>query len=186
MTNNTNLPNVIIKTLALMQYNSESFFICEDVAYIGNKEDAEQEYKGSEMANTDSFSNWCQANLEEVAEYDEDADNDYLVLTDKEADEKAAKYIKDSLWAFNAEFLAAQTDLPVEVFTAIIENGKCESNNDVMEQIINKSGDMEEFISSAISADGRGHFMSSYDGNENEESINVEGERFTFYIYRIN
>lgn len=34
----------------------------------------------------------------------------------------------------------------------------------------------------AIRADGRGHFMSSYDGEENEEI--VEGE--TFYIYRIN
>ena len=33
-----------------------------------------------------------------------------------------------------------------------------------------------------IGADGRGHFLSSYDGNENEITIDDE----TFYIYRLN
>jgi len=30
--------------------------------------------------------------------------------------------------------------------------------------------------------DGRGHSLASYDGNENEETVNDE----TYYIYRIN
>jgi len=45
--------------------------------------------------------------------------NDYLVLTDEEADKAASDYIRDSLWAFNAEFLADNTGLPAEVFSMI-------------------------------------------------------------------
>jgi hypothetical protein len=52
---------------------------------------------------------------------------------------------------------------------------KCESSNEV---ITNSIKDMEEFIADAIGADGRGHFISSYDGEEEE----LNG----FFIYRIN
>lgn len=104
---------------------------------------------------------------------------EYLVLTDSEADEKVGEYIKQSLWAFNASFLASETDLPEEVFTAIQSNDKHESNNDVMERLIERSdGGMEGFIESAISADGRGQFLAQYDNEENEEG--------GFYIYRTN
>ena len=102
---------------------------------------------------------------------------DYLVLTDEEADEKAKEYIKDSAWAFNASFLANFTDLPEEVFTAM--QGKCESSNDAILKLIERSeGGLDRFIEEAISADGRGHFMSSYDGEEAEEG--------QFFIYRLN
>ena len=37
---------------------------------------------------------------------------------------------------------------------------------------------MDEFIEDAISSDGRGHFLSPYDGEENEEG--------DYFIYRIN
>jgi len=47
---------------------------------------------------------------------------------------------------------------------------------------VQKLDDIDSFVDAAISADGRGHFMSSYDGNENEEEVNGT----TFYIYRIN
>jgi len=58
----------------------------------------------------------------------------------------------------------------------------CESNNDTIYNLIEKLDDIDSFVSAAISADGRGHFMSSYDGNENEETVNG----ITYYIYRIN
>ena len=74
------------------------------------------------------------------------------------------------------------TDFDEEIFQTIADNGKCESNNDVIYNTIQKTCGIDEFVSSAISADGRGHFMSSYDGCENEET--VEGQ--TFYIYRLN
>jgi hypothetical protein len=102
---------------------------------------------------------------------------DYLVLTDEEADEKAKENIKQSAWAFNASFLADFTDLPEEVFTAMQD--KCESSNDTVLKLIERSeGGFDRFVEEAIDADGRGHFMNSYDGKEAEEG--------KFFIYRMN
>ena len=41
---------------------------------------------------------------------------------------------------------------------------------------------MDEFIEDAISADGRGHFLSSYDSEEVEIDIDDE----TYFAYRLN
>src|SRR4051812_27567705 len=71
-------------------------------------------------------------------------------------------------------FLAEMTDFDQEVFEAIADNGKCESNNDVIYNTIKKTCGIDTFVEAAISADGRGHFMSSYDGNENEETVTDE------------
>ena len=98
---------------------------------------------------------------------------EYLVCTDDEADEECAEYIKQSLWAFNASFLSGFTGLPEEVFTALQD--KCEGANDTFEQLIN---DVDGFIEEAIGADGRGHFLSGYDGCENSQD--------EFFIYRTN
>jgi hypothetical protein len=40
--------------------------------------------------------------------------------------------------------------------------------------------DMDDFVDDAIGADGRGHFLSHYDGNE------VEDRESGLYIYRTN
>lgn len=102
---------------------------------------------------------------------------EYAIGTDDEADEAAAKHIEGSAWAFNAYFLASFTDLPEEVFAAMQD--KCEGANDAFVKLIERtSGGMKAFVAEAISEDGRGHFMSSWDGEENEA-----GE---FYIYRTN
>lgn len=102
----------------------------------------------------------------------------YLVLTDSEADEKAKEYILDSLWAFNYNFLTGHSKairaIPQKDYEAMA--GKlCESFNEAVKAMID---DLDHFIYDAISADGRGHFLSGYDGNENEE-----GE---YFIYRTN
>ncbi len=124
----------------------------------------------------------CDADDISETRYDEntfDAEGgEYMVLTDEEADQRATEYIKDSLWAFNPSFLSGETDIDEDVFTAIASNDRCESNNDAILALIKGSCGIDAFVSSAISADGRGHFMSSYDGNENEQ-----GE---FFIYRTN
>jgi hypothetical protein len=113
---------------------------------------------------------------------------EYLVLTDDEADQAAHEYVKDSLWAFNASFLSSMTDLPEEVFSALGE--KCEGGNDACLRIVEKTCGLEAFVEHAISADGRGHFLSGYDGNENEQSVKGNDEDCTedqdFYIYRTN
>lgn len=101
---------------------------------------------------------------------------DYLVLTDAEADEAATDYIRETLWAFNADFLASNTGLPEEVFTAMQD--KCEDANETFLTLVNKCGDFERLVRDAIASDGRGHFLSPYDGAENESG--------DYFIYRTN
>lgn len=101
-------------------------------------------------------------------------DKDYLVLTDHEADVKARENILDSVWAFNASFLESHTGLDAEAIK-IIQKAKCEGANETFKRVID---DLDSFIEDAISSDGRGHFMNSYDGEENEQN--------GFYIYRMN
>lgn len=100
---------------------------------------------------------------------------EYLVLTDKEANKAAADYIRDSVWAFRPEWLAEQTDLPIEVFEALGPT-LYESANDAILKIIGDNFD--DFVTEAIKADGRGHFLAGYDHTENEWR--------DYFIYRTN
>jgi len=103
---------------------------------------------------------------------------EYRVGTDEEATEAAHEAITESLWAFNADFLASHLNCPVESVQVIQSNDKCEDNNETFK---NWLGDgLEDFCDDAISADGRGHFLNSYDGNETE--FNFDGT--TYYAYR--
>jgi len=170
------------RAIALQQYHGNKYFIIDEDEntlriFEGELLEVKKDFDTSDETD---FLNYCIDNLTEVEDYDvEDYGNDYLVLTDSEADEKAKEYILDSVWAFNASFLAGETGIDEEVFTAIQANDRCESNNSAILRLID---DEDSFVESAISADGRGHFMNSYDGNENEE--NVFGD--TYYIYRVN
>lgn len=105
-------------------------------------------------------------------------DDDYQIMTDDEADETCKEYIEQSLWAFNASFLSYETDLPIEVYEAL--QGQCESSNEAVAALVEKTCGIDSLVDSAISADGRGHFLSSYDGQELEVSING----VNYYIYR--
>lgn len=110
---------------------------------------------------------------------------EYLVLTDEEADEKTADYIKDSLWAFNADFILEHTAVyeetthreDAEIIKALqmVQGSICESANALVRALI---VDIDAFIEDAVDADGRGHFLASYDGEEYESG--------NFYIYRTN
>lgn len=101
---------------------------------------------------------------------------EYLVLTDEEADERVIEYIKESLWAFNASFLADFTGLPESIFTAL--QPQCEDANEAILALIDQKEGIEYFSEQAVSADGRGHFLSGYDGEE------VEADEY--FIYRTN
>lgn len=102
----------------------------------------------------------------------------YLFVSDEQADELANLYIEDSLWAFKAEFLASETELPEEVFKAL--QNKCEDANELIAKLITRTCGLYSFIQSAIDADGRGHFISFYDGEEHEAQINNKW----YYMYR--
>ena len=125
--------------------------------------------------------------LDEIDEIEEgynentfDADGcEYMVLTDDEADEMAEEYICDSLWAFDTNFILQHSNLDwsqeLEDAIRTMQKNLCEGANEAIRGMIE---DLDEFIKEAISADGRGHFLNTYDGEENEQ-----GE---YYIYRTN
>lgn len=123
--------------------------------------------------------------------YDAKGGAEYAIGTDAEATEAAERNIADSVWAFRASFILDECGLPDELEEGIraAQEKQCESANDWITSLIEKSceGGMKAFAESAISADGRGHFMSSYDGEENEETVEISpGYSITFYIYRTN
>lgn len=99
---------------------------------------------------------------------------EYLVLTDDEADERVKEYIEESIWAFSPWFLASHTGLDEEIIKHLQD--KCEGANDAL---LNAIKDINDFVSDAISCDGRGHFISSYDGHEYELDNNL-------FLYRTN
>ena len=119
--------------------------------------------------------------------------DDYLVLTDEQADKVVRDYIKETVWAFNPSFLSKHTGVDEEIFTNLAE--RCEANNKSYLRMIK---DLDEFIEQAVSADGRAHFMSSYDGNEHEVlyyqvvatknhdmHISYNTKQVPYYIYRM-
>jgi len=179
------------KAIALKQFNDEDFFFVDGnddgnyTIFEGIEEDERENFRkdieGTEEAEIEAnFLIFCQNNLTEVEPIDSEEERDgYIVLTDEEADEMAKRDVLDSLWAFNADFLAGESGIDIEVFKAIQANGRCEDNNEAISRLI---GDETDFAEAAIRADGRGHFISHYDGNENEESVNGT----TYFIYRIN
>jgi hypothetical protein len=115
---------------------------------------------------------------------DSDFENgyDWLVLTDEEADEKTKEYIQDSVWAFNASFILGECGLDQSGADSLkkMQRDSCESANAFILSLIEKTCGLDSFVDSAISADGRGHFLSGYDGEENEQYINGE----YYFIYK--
>ena len=106
-----------------------------------------------------------------------DNGEEYLVLTDQEADEYATDEIENMLWAFNADFLASYTGLHKAVFGALA--GGYENSNEAIMALINNAGSMDDFVQECIDADGRGQFVANYDGEE----IELEND---YYAYRVN
>lgn len=117
----------------------------------------------------------------EISSYNENlfilGKQEYLVLTDKEANEITKQYIRDSAWAFNASFIIEHSKLPYEAEEMLksFQSAKCESANETVLALIE---DFDTFVEDAISSDGRGHFLSQYDGEEIETQ--------NYFIYRCN
>lgn len=108
---------------------------------------------------------------------------EYLVLTDDEADEKARESILESVWAFRPEFLVVHSTLDAETIS-IIQRAKFEDAN---APLIRTIEDVDHFVDDSVMADGRGHFLSHYDGQENEQGMTLQnGIRVTLFIYRMN
>ena len=116
-------------------------------------------------------------------------DQDYLVLTDEEADEAVREEIEQLLWAFNPSFLCAHTNVSEEAIKKIQE--LYEGANDALAEMIK---DFDEFVEDAVACDGRGHFLAHYDHEEHEvrylsvvrEGMCYKTEETYYYIYRRN
>lgn len=109
-------------------------------------------------------------------------EQEYLVLTDEEAQERVYEEIRESLWAFNSSFIckyirdySGNTDAMGKAISIVSEN-LCENANPLIINLIGEN--LDDFIDEAIALDGRGHFLSHYDGAEEEYG--------NYFIYRIN
>lgn len=110
---------------------------------------------------------------------------EYMVLTNAEAEVEAKKRILDDVWAFRASCLirhvkgyaklSQEQEKTLVEAIEMLQDKLCENANPILSAMINN---IDIFVADAIDADGRGHFLASYDGEEVEA-----GE---FFIYRIN
>jgi hypothetical protein len=114
---------------------------------------------------------------------------EYLVLDDGEADRAVREYISESLWAFRPEFLAPlvkeeiaeeleEFGESVEEHIKELQKRSEDSNADVRNLI----DDFDFLVEEAVRADGRGHFLASYDNEEGETKVGGEW----YFIYRVN
>lgn len=169
-----------------------------------------------EINKVEVLAEYLEISPEEVSEstYDDSTfeanGGEWLVLTDEEATAKAKDYIRDTLWAFNASFVLDNTkgiiqDNFCELEEALreMQSKLCESANPIILALIGGEECLDEFVDSAVYADGRGHFLSSYDGKEIEFTVTTQVEEYTttywnrqsidalefkttFFIYRTN
>lgn len=102
---------------------------------------------------------------------------EWLVLEDDEATERAEEKIKEKLWLFSVSWLANQTGFPEKVFDVLQEDG--ESSQENIETLIEATCSLDCFVADTISSDGRGAYLSSYDNEELE--IRVDGTYQYFY-----
>lgn len=101
---------------------------------------------------------------------------EYAVGTEEAATRAVCEEITESLWAFKPEFLSSLTGFPTVIFKAL--QGECENSNEAVLALVEKSCGLSKFVKAAVNADGRGHFLSPYDGKEIQE-----GE---YLLYRVN
>tara|TARA_R110000824_G_scaffold92704_3_gene224699 strand:+ start:285 stop:719 length:435 start_codon:yes stop_codon:yes gene_type:complete len=104
----------------------------------------------------------------------------FLVLTDEEADAAAAEYIKESLWSFNAEFLAAYTPEGIDAYEInALRGDRCEDANTGIVALVKAGCGLETLIEAAIGIDGRGHSLAHHDSVEHESACG------DFYFYQV-
>lgn len=115
--------------------------------------------------------------------YEADGGREYAVGTDKQADEAAREYIRETLWAFKTSFLARF--VPESISTDILRvlQERYEGSNEAIARLVgDRLGDL---IDEAIQSDGRGHLLSPYDGNE-IDSDDIDGLPSGKVAYRLN
>lgn len=111
-----------------------------------------------------------------------DGAGEYMVCTDETADASVKGEILSNLWSFRASFLADETGLPEQCF-ACMQEKMCEDANDAILALIRSTCGEASIVDAAVSADGRGFFLSHYD---NDEQVFTTKSGKTVYVYRCN
>lgn len=180
--NQTEMP-IITKRIKTMTEQTKTDVLCDkfDISY---KELAlalwlidTNRIDNLQAFNTDE---WIQSSYDDCIF--ENGSTEIMVCDDEEADLRAKNYIDQSVWAFNSDFLRSHMIAELQEHADIILEPlqeQCESGNEAIKAMIK---DFDYFVEDAISADGRGHFLNSYDGEEYEQSDGVD----THYIYIMN
>ena len=130
-------------------------------------------------------------NISENGSEYEHGNQSYLVLSDDEATMQCREYIQTMLWAFNTSYIMKYIDFSddddneynrrdVEQSIQEMQKTQCEGCNLIIKKLV--ANNLDRFIDDAIEVDGQGHFLASYDSNENIETINSTD----YYIYRTN
>lgn len=172
-----------LKVIAVLLVSGTDFFVENDTVYAGTREESRIAYlewceKMDEVDRKDSWEEYLDAEGEIIS-----MDDDYLVLTDREADEAVGEYIHENVWAFNPSFLEGCTGIESEVWRRLSDG--CESANGVILRLI--GDDIDRVIDDAVRIDGRGHFLASYDGEEHEVNLcEYVGKNYYLYVYRVN
>jgi len=151
------------KALALKEHLGEPYFVVYneedhelDVAYEGREDTCKPDYNlyireyGTHRIDPQSYEEWLDSNIHQVEEYDE-AGNDYLVLTDDEANDRWNEYLDNVLEE------CILPDLP---------------------EFARNYFDSERWKEDARE-DGRGESISHYNGKEHE--ININGTYYYIY-----
>jgi len=123
----------------------------------------------------EALAQFLEINIDDVRDGDlneyEIDEKTYMVLTDDEANDVVKEYIIESVWSFTPYFLAKHTGIDEEIFEVL--QLRAEDCNDV---ILRSIKNIDEFIDDAVASDGRGHFLSQYDGNE----LELENDLFAY------
>ncbi len=109
---------------------------------------------------------------------------EYAVGTEEQATAACREYIRETLWAFRPGFVERYTPdgVDAEVIACLVDH-KCEAANEAVARLI---GDrLGDFLDDAIKSDGRGHFLSGYDGEE-IDSDDVDGLPTGLVAYRLS
>ena len=115
----------------------------------------------------------------------------YLILTEEEADKKTKEEILNSLWLFSPDFLvdyinydynSTEERKALILGLLTIQNNLYENANKIIKILVKDN--LEDLIRDAIESDGRGAFLSMYNGKE--EDITDPDTKEIYYIYRID
>ena len=111
--------------------------------------------------------------------------DEWLILNDEGRNIEVRSYIEDTIEYFNPTFLSRLTGISSNIFTVLQESQITDTNKTII-LLIKATCGMDKFVEESIEADGYGHFLSPYDGEETEFSVMDGWDKINYYAYRVN